>query len=59
LSTTSNYCIPVGSFQLFDSTCTTVLLAQPFVLQLSIAANTVAGSYTWTDTFNGYSTASG
>ncbi len=59
LSTTANYCIPVGAYQLFDATCTSVSVPGSLVLQLSVAANTPAGSYSWTDTFHGYSTASG
>ena len=59
LSSTSNYCIPIGAFQLYDPTCTTVQVAGSLVLQLSIAANTPAGTFSWVDTFHGYSTASG
>jgi hypothetical protein len=60
LSTTSNYCIPIGGFQLFDAaTCAIVQVPGSLVSQLTVASNTPSGTYSWTDTYNGYSTASG
>lgn len=60
LSTTANYCIPINGYTLNDAaTCATAQLSASFTLQLTVPANTPAGSYTWTLTFNSYSTATG